>query len=537
MDILQYLIELLKIRKEIGIEGLGTLYKKKTPGRYDAETHSFLPPSHVLSFRNEVSEHVHLVQYIQRKRSISEESASYFITGFVEEVNKALAKDGNYTLDNLGDFTLSNGELYFTPTQEINIGFDFFALPTVAASLPNMEEKKEESADEEQKPDTEILELPTTLPILDEEPIAETRQVDEAEAFVETKTPVTSEEEPAVDLPVQAEAVELHDGTSVVKETQPQDEHLEDVNSEISTDNNAKEDEVVNEIADVNTSPVHPENIVPEGEQPQEVVDDVSEVWAFDDKDVISENDIAEEKFEAQNNSAKQGSKDLKGHEKKSDSKIRITTATNDWDFDKTAVDDLDDERESFYDPNAKAINVDTKKTSPWYQKLIIGIFILAAILFAAYLYNPNLFNGFTRDNNANPNQKLTVPVDNSILKTQQDSLSFADSIMQSAEQAGLKVEPAKDTLKVTAKAKPLNVTTYEIIGAALATKAEVTQYIATMKRNGFDAKVAENMPGKIYRKISIASYTNRDSATNELKKLRVRLKNPDLYIFEDKNK
>lgn len=122
MDILQYLIELLKTRKQIGIEGLGTFYKKKTPGRYDAETHSFLPPSYALEFSSDVLEHTNLSQYIQTKRGISEDSAKYFISQFVEEVHKGL-QNGEYNFENLGILQQTGNQLVFTASQDINIGF------------------------------------------------------------------------------------------------------------------------------------------------------------------------------------------------------------------------------------------------------------------------------------------------------------------------------------------------------------------------------------------------------------------------------
>ncbi|WP_448635674.1 HU domain-containing protein [Pedobacter panaciterrae] len=67
MDILSYLTELIKTRKEVGISGLGTFYKKKSPGRYDVETHSFLPPSYTLAFAEENRESQSLIAYISKK--------------------------------------------------------------------------------------------------------------------------------------------------------------------------------------------------------------------------------------------------------------------------------------------------------------------------------------------------------------------------------------------------------------------------------------------------------------------------------------
>ena len=107
---------------------------------------------------------------------------------------------------------------------------------------------------------------------------------------------------------------------------------------------------------------------------------------------------------------------------------------------------------------------------------------------------------------------------------------------METAEKVGLDVKPAKDTLKVTTtktEAKPA--ITYDIIAAAFAKQSEVDEYIAYMKSRGFDAKIA-NMPGKIYKKISIASYNNIDSAEKNVVKFRKQLKNTKIYVQKIKN-
>ena len=64
MDIVSYLLELIETRKNVGINAFGTLYKKKTPGRYDSETHSFLPPKYEIAFTNEIKESEDLVHFI-----------------------------------------------------------------------------------------------------------------------------------------------------------------------------------------------------------------------------------------------------------------------------------------------------------------------------------------------------------------------------------------------------------------------------------------------------------------------------------------
>jgi nucleoid DNA-binding protein len=102
MDILSYLLELLQQRKEVGITGLGTFYKKKYPGRYDKEKQTFLPPGYTLQFSSGLTEEQALADFIAAKRNISTESANYYITQFAEEVNQKLEIDHEIELENTG---------------------------------------------------------------------------------------------------------------------------------------------------------------------------------------------------------------------------------------------------------------------------------------------------------------------------------------------------------------------------------------------------------------------------------------------------
>ena len=125
MDILSCLTELIKTRKEVGISGLGTFYKKKSPGRYDVETHSFLPPSYTLAFMEEVREQQSLITYISKKRSISTEAATYYIDQFAEGTLKQLAETQRADFGEMGILTGTPGSLTFNPKNELSFGFDF----------------------------------------------------------------------------------------------------------------------------------------------------------------------------------------------------------------------------------------------------------------------------------------------------------------------------------------------------------------------------------------------------------------------------
>jgi nucleoid DNA-binding protein len=542
MDILQYLIELLKTRKQIGIEGLGTLYKKKTPGRYDAETHSFLPPSYTLEFTADVLEHTNLAQYIQNKRGISEDSAKYFISQFVSEIHNGL-QQGQYSLENLGVFTKENGQLNFAPSQNINTGFDFFALPAVTAELP--------------KVDTPVQEkdiTPNQQKDLAEEPQIEQVQVPEFEQEV-GRVNQSVEEEVAVEEEHSERVVEEEVSENIEVESQPETAE-EEVFEEITEVNTTDTDEETNEELVDNTSENNQEEHQPEAAVEnesieEEVFEEISEVtpetanvkpepeqrkeqndtWDFDGENVVSEEDVHEPEKSEEEKVETELIPDKAAED------FTLTSTTHDWSFDSVRNEKIKEDPilENEFDQHQLSEDTEEERKMPFYQKLLIGLAILLTGLAIAYVAKPELFEDFSR-NTTNPDQKIAVPIERSNLKTQQDSLDFADSIMETAEKVGLDVKPAKDTLKVTTtKTEVKPAITYDIIAAAFAKQSEVDEYIAYMKSKGFDAKIA-NMPGKIYKKISIASYNNIDSAEKNVVKFRKQLKNTKIYVQKIKN-
>ncbi|WP_113654835.1 HU domain-containing protein [Pedobacter namyangjuensis] len=189
MDILLYLTELLQTRKNVGVAGLGTFYKKKSPGKYDAEKHAFLPPSFTLAFTTEVKESEELSSYISGKRNISTESANYYIQEFAERIQSQLDEIHEADLTPIGILKFTEGETILVPAEESYIAHDFYGLPEVTDTKGTEETVKVE--------EEKLEEIVAENTLEEENPGQETEEenvlaLDEQETFEEI-TEVTTE--------------------------------------------------------------------------------------------------------------------------------------------------------------------------------------------------------------------------------------------------------------------------------------------------------------------------------------------------------
>lgn len=135
MDVLFHLTTLIKAHKEVGIPGLGTIYKKKSPGRYDAATHSFLPPSYLIHFTSDLKEDTLLSSLISKEEHISADLAVHQIEEFSQHILDELADHQIVDFGQLGDFSIETGSLSFTSKKDQHFGFEFYGLPALSAEL------------------------------------------------------------------------------------------------------------------------------------------------------------------------------------------------------------------------------------------------------------------------------------------------------------------------------------------------------------------------------------------------------------------
>ncbi len=216
MDILSYLAEVIQTNKEVGVPELGTFFKKKSPGRYDAELHSFLPPSYQLAFRPEVTEDTLLAEYISKQHNLSEESAIYHIDQFVANLKEKLSDDAEVDLKSLGKFIATEGELKFFANPDLKLGFKFFGLPETAEEI---NEKVELAASER----VETPDLEQQAIAAEEISFPEAEEVKPAEKAIEEESAQNEiTEEPKVTAPAEnLETLEAVIAENAIEEENP----------------------------------------------------------------------------------------------------------------------------------------------------------------------------------------------------------------------------------------------------------------------------------------------------------------------------
>ncbi|WP_342329089.1 SPOR domain-containing protein [Pedobacter sp. FW305-3-2-15-E-R2A2] len=558
MDMLAYLTELIKTRKEVGIPGLGTIYKKKSPGRYDAETHSFLPPSYVLDFSSELRAQTLLIDHICKKRNISPDAATYYVDQFSDEIKKQLEEHEEASFYPLGTLYGTPDTLSFKPVNDQNFGFDFYGLPPVKEAADVVAEPEEilpysaapviadlqpeeESLTEDpavHQVTEEQLELENSNADLREEEIASLNPAEQQE-LSERVDEAAATEVPAIEeIPAQEEEEQPVPPATHPEETPVDAAEAEDLpKTEIPAEETLTEELPVAEVYEVEEE-IQP--LVVADEQP--VYEEIAEVELPKkpvDQPVIetvvptSINDTY-----AQANRAVYEPRPAPVQEQPIE-REQLTETT-------------------FY--NSDGEYSDQAKT-PVYLKILIALLLILIGLAAAYFIRPDLFDPILKRG-----QNSTVlPVETSPsvqdAKLTADSLAKADSLKRNSAQAlPVKDTTKKDSSNVTkpAAAKPVvpkpettvpitqkpiattppaveTGTTYEVIGSSVTSQREAERFIANMKSLGITAKAIPPTNGRKIIKLSIGSFKDYNTAHQERPKLEKKLGIKDTYIHTNK--
>lgn len=504
MDILSYLSELIQTRKTVGVSGLGTLYKKKLPGRYDAETHSFVPPSYIIDFTPEVKEELILAEFISKKRNVSIDTANYFIDEFSTGILQQLNDQQEADFGELGKLYKADDEVHFEPAEKLNYGFDFYGLPVVKAEQePSAEEIMPETPSVEEIPAAE--EISSVTPVEEETPAASEEEALPFETPVvpdQIETPeeeVTVAEETPVVIPVEETVVPPIEGT-VIPVEEPATPAAETVPPVTPVEEPAIETVV----------PDH-ENFIPDipGQPRKDEKQLRAEIEALNfyrSKSPVEKATITEQEEVIWN--------------------IKDNTKT-------TEPAPFYNKNEEIYTPEEEE---EQPKTTPLYLKIILGLLILVIMMIVAYIVKPEWFSGIlAKSPFATPKTEVAVkrPIQE---RYKSDAITTPpDTAKKTTTTVTPSVTAKKDSVTKTAVA-PAHDTTivYEIIGASMHDQKEADRFIELMKRSGITAKVVTNMSGKRL-KMSIATLKDEESAKLELEKLSKKLKIPGIYIYKNK--
>jgi len=500
MDILSYLSELVQTRKFVGIAGLGTLYKKKQPGRYDAATHAFVPPSYTLQFTSEIKEDTILPDYISKKRNVSADTANYFITEFSEALLKELDTNQQASLGELGKLVKNDGEYVLEAAEKLNYGFEFYGLPSI-----NTDEKIEPAATTEtdlhEVPAEELIpEMPVVAELITEEPFIE-------EIAVEPVSEEINEQQRTDVIPVEDEVIT---DATIAEEVTPIKQLPATAQEEIPVPD-------VTPFPEPDEEPTL-ESVIADNEMIEENPGDDQQ----DDINTAKDEQQLRAEIEALNfyRSKSPAEKPLVEEHEEVIWHLNITNP-------KTAA-----------QPSAPAeapevlypvADIDDHKTTPMYVKVLLALLILAIVLAAAYFVKPEWFDGLRGIKPVPAMQKVqpavAVPVDT----VDEDSLATSAPVSDT-----LAVKDTLATAAVPGKKPADTGITYEIIGASMHDQREADGFIAQMKKSGIKAKVVTNMSGKRL-KMSIATLKDEESAKRELERLSKKLKIEGIYIYRNK--
>jgi len=581
MDMLSYLISLVKTSKEVGIPGIGTIYKKKSPGRYDVQTHSFLPPSYTLAFSEELAESYSLTEFVARKRNISVAAATYFVEQFSEEINKQLDNHHEASLGALGTLHNHSGTLTFSSGDAAEFGFEYYGLPAIKDevwSAADAEPAQQEPAEQTEKPRTEQLELENSnADVTDGHSDESTEQ--------STAGVASTEAEPAfADRVVATEPISDMHSTVVtpihdtkVGETQiSENQFNEKINGDIEADQTPNDKTVVDEhLNDQQLNYQQPADQTSTEDVPNEeeaVYEEITELGLPEKVALI----IPLPEIETP-----EGVEHIEDH-----AHLHVSTLHQSGNSRPTLNETLAQAAATapVLDEPAGHVETETppvyyhleeeapeKTGMPWYLKVIIALLVIAIAAAATYVLKPELFENLLYKNETEQPQ-----LSNQALQKTADSIATADSIKQSIEAAMLADSLKKDSLpatgiaaqpgqKVTSTeqaaiekkaaeqkaaeqkaiektiAAPTTVpqpetlpagTTFEVIGSSLSSQKEADRFLAQMKKAGIKAKA---FPGKKVIRISIATFKDDKTARAAIPALKEKLGINGLYVYTNK--
>jgi nucleoid DNA-binding protein len=492
MDILSYLASLIQTNNEVGVPGLGTFVKKKSPGRYDASLHAFLPPSYQLAFHPEVTEAGLLAEYVSKKHNLSEASANYHIEQFVTKIKQNLSDELEADVSPLGRLLLSGRLITFLPNEELNLGHQFFGLPAVVKEQTT---QVEDTATEEEV----IPAVPAFTPIEEYVEPVELEEKASEEEVLSADEPVVVEETTAEDME-KLEAIVMENNIEEENPGQLPEEPI-----------------YVAEPAELAEEPALEETTSVVDEKPVEELPNIEAPPFVETPPVVESPVVIPPAFVEETPAAI----------KTPEAVVPLVTGA--------AI--IPEEAVNYQ------IEEQPRPTTPGYYKIVIGVLFILCLAFGLYMLNPDWFR--KTDKTTPEPEPTTVPLEDKAtvilpdtLEKQTDTLQRDAAMVDTTTAIVLPAakKPVVEKPVTLAPAKPA-VISYEVIASSVYGEKAAQQFISSMKRKwGINAKIVSKLPGKKI-KISVGSYKDEKTARLERARLEEKLNIPGLYIYTNTNK
>jgi nucleoid DNA-binding protein len=176
------------------------------------------------------------------------------------------------------------------------------------------------------------------------------------------------------------------------------------------------------------------------------------------------------------------------------------------------------------------------KKSRSWITLFISFLALLIAV--SALFYFNSDFNSFIKNKSAGvfsstnkveqvaPDLIDSTKISSDLIKNAVDSASIVSDSLQQIRDTAITATNLSETIVLGPESEVVN---YEIITAAFSRKSEADMYIKEIGTKGIQAKIVENMPGKML-KISLGTFLDEESAKKELTIIRKNI-NKDAWI------
>lgn len=153
MAVAKYISDLLYRYECVILPGFGAFITQQHSARIDSSTNEFYPPKKVVSFNRQLTGNDGLLaNHVAETENISYREALEKLNAFVEDLRIVLEKNNSVELNDIGVFTLSEGDkLQFEPAAQVNYLKESFGLSSFTSQRVLREIYKEQATDMEEK--------------------------------------------------------------------------------------------------------------------------------------------------------------------------------------------------------------------------------------------------------------------------------------------------------------------------------------------------------------------------------------------------